>query len=327
MDSFLKYSKTPQLARITTQKTIAKESEASVHHRYTEEAYYKSNAYDASLYQASASDESEDEVTVVPRTSADPFNSISMGSIEHITTAQGGIEQDNVERNSRIEISEEKLQQCWSENPMSLQETAEKIFGVSRSTLKRTIKELGVEKWPRKGRKQQPDAKRKTNNTAPFESYCSQQNVVNLGSSAAHTENVQCIMGSDLHLEEPLIESHMDIQQQVQGHLEGALHTTESSGTIVVKATYKELSVRIVFSLTLPINQLIEEIGMKFQLELNKYRLLYQDEDKEWMMLTSVEDLKYASNLLNHWEPSLLDCLLLTMLFNTVKLLLIVDIF
>ncbi|XP_021729425.1 uncharacterized protein LOC110724924 isoform X2 [Chenopodium quinoa] len=294
----------------------------------TEEAYYKSNAYDASLYQASASDESEDEVTVVPReihetvpdeqTSADPFNSISMGSIEHITTAQGGIEQDNgenshhdlengqkqvpqhnkVERNSRIEISEEKLQQCWSENPMSLQETAEKIFGVSRSTLKRTIKELGVEKWPRKGRKQQPDAKkRKTNNTAPFESYCSQQNVVNLGSSAAHTENVQCIMGSDLHLEEPLIESHMDIQQQVQGHLEGALHTTESSGTIVVKATYKELSVRIVFSLTLPINQLIEEIGMKFQLELNKYRLLYQDEDKEWMMLTSVEDLKYASNV------------------------------
>uniref|UniRef100_A0A803ND86 Uncharacterized protein n=1 Tax=Chenopodium quinoa TaxID=63459 RepID=A0A803ND86_CHEQI len=44
---------------------------------------------------SSASDESEDEVTVVPRveihetvpdeqTSADPFNSISMGSIEHI---------------------------------------------------------------------------------------------------------------------------------------------------------------------------------------------------------------------------------------------------
>ncbi|XP_021729442.1 uncharacterized protein LOC110724927 [Chenopodium quinoa] len=94
-----------------------------------------------------------------------------------------------------------------------------------------------------------------------------------------------------------VIGSHMDIQQQVQGHLEGALHTTESSGTIVVKATYKEHSVRIVFSLTLPINQLIEETGMKFQLALNKYRLFYQDEDKAWMMLTSVEDLKYASNV------------------------------
>ncbi|XP_021746260.1 uncharacterized protein LOC110712140 isoform X2 [Chenopodium quinoa] len=317
-----------------------------------------------------------------------------------------------VERNKRTEISAEKLQQCWSENPMSLQETAEKIFGdlsynkgetsnpsgesshaiqntittateqgialvyvtkeidcgeinhhaleseqnripqsnyvvkmkennitleklqsfwsnhtkledaaeqlrVSRSTLKRRIKKLGV-KWPRKGKKLQPDAKkRKHNNKAPFESDCSQQNLVNLGSLAAHAENVECIMGSDLHTLPNHVSSNsnvvirgnlmetIDSHQGAEVHLNGANERTlsdalpqnEKSSNFIVKAYYNDDIVRFDFSLSKSIDQLKEEIANKLELEVNTFKIKYKDEEKEKVTVTDISDLEHALNL------------------------------
>ncbi|XP_021757996.1 leucine-rich repeat and death domain-containing protein 1-like [Chenopodium quinoa] len=131
-------------------------------------------------------------------------------------------------------------------------------LGVSRSTMKRTLKEYDIT-WPSSRTGKQRDSKKRKQNTetpsgsnlaATLETF--EEPSTETESHIDIQQHEQGHLNPALHstkgnyaatletFEEPLmvIESHMDTQQQAQGHLEGTLHSTESNRAATLEETF-----------------------------------------------------------------------------------------
>ncbi|XVF65674.1 hypothetical protein PTKIN_Ptkin09bG0268600 [Pterospermum kingtungense] len=72
----------------------------------------------------------------------------------------------------------------------------------------------------------------------------------------------------------------------------------ESSPKIVVKATYKEDTVRFKFEPSAGCFQLYEEVAKRFKIPNGTFQLKYLDDEEEWVMLVSDSDLQECLEIL-----------------------------
>ncbi|XP_023539881.1 protein NLP9-like [Cucurbita pepo subsp. pepo] len=75
-------------------------------------------------------------------------------------------------------------------------------------------------------------------------------------------------------------------------HLPEKVGSVDSESKIIVKASYKDDTVRFKFDPCLGYLQLYEEVGMRFKLNQGTFQLKYLDDEKEWVMLVSNSDLQ-----------------------------------
>ncbi|XP_022955468.1 protein NLP9-like isoform X1 [Cucurbita moschata] len=75
-------------------------------------------------------------------------------------------------------------------------------------------------------------------------------------------------------------------------HLQEKTSCVDSDSKIVVKASYKEDTVRFKFDPSLGYLQLYEEVGKRFKLNQGTFQLKYLDDEKEWVMLVSNSDMQ-----------------------------------
>lgn len=75
-------------------------------------------------------------------------------------------------------------------------------------------------------------------------------------------------------------------------HLPEKISCVDSDSKIIVKASYKEDTVRFKFDPSLGYLQLYEEVGKRFKLNQGTFQLKYLDDEKEWVMLVSNSDLQ-----------------------------------
>ncbi|TYK17055.1 protein NLP9 [Cucumis melo var. makuwa] len=75
-------------------------------------------------------------------------------------------------------------------------------------------------------------------------------------------------------------------------HLQEKISCVDSDSKIIVKASYKDDTVRFKFDPSLGYLQLYEEVGKRFKLNQGTFQLKYLDDEKEWVMLVSNSDLQ-----------------------------------
>lgn len=75
-------------------------------------------------------------------------------------------------------------------------------------------------------------------------------------------------------------------------HLPEKISSVDSDSKIIVKASYREDTVRFKFDPSLGYLQLYEEVGKRFKLNQGTFQLKYLDDEKEWVMLVSNSDLQ-----------------------------------
>lgn len=73
----------------------------------------------------------------------------------------------------------------------------------------------------------------------------------------------------------------------------------DSGLKIVVKATYKENTVRFKFDTASGCISLYEEIAQRFKLQIGQFQLKYLDDEEEWVMLVSDSDLQECLEILD----------------------------
>lgn len=73
----------------------------------------------------------------------------------------------------------------------------------------------------------------------------------------------------------------------------------DSGSKIVVKATYKENTVRFKFNTASGCIPLYEEIAQRFKLQVGQFQLKYLDDEEEWVMLVSESDLQECLEILD----------------------------
>ncbi|KAG8369459.1 hypothetical protein BUALT_Bualt14G0015900 [Buddleja alternifolia] len=73
------------------------------------------------------------------------------------------------------------------------------------------------------------------------------------------------------------------------------------SGTkIVVKASYREDTIRFKFEPTDGCFELYEEVAKRFKLEVGQFQLKYRDDEEEWVMLVNDSDLRECLDVLDY---------------------------
>ncbi|KNA22025.1 hypothetical protein SOVF_037950 [Spinacia oleracea] len=172
--------------------------------------------------------------------------------------------------------------------------SAAKELGVSRSTMKRKLIEFGI-KWP----SSRHAKKKKSTTKSPSSNNPSQINLEGLDSANQHTLSDQvpskCNAIDNSTKEVPVMATqlHTDVNQCT---LSNTVQESGSSWRFVVKATYKEYPVRFE-SFCTSVTDLKKEVADNLELELGTFRIQYEDDDKEWMLMTKNKHLEYACNL------------------------------
>ncbi|KAI3459768.1 hypothetical protein Pfo_016433 [Paulownia fortunei] len=73
----------------------------------------------------------------------------------------------------------------------------------------------------------------------------------------------------------------------------------DSGSKIIVKATYKEDTIRFKFEPAGGCVQLYEEVAKRFKLQIGQFQLKYLDDEEEWVMLVSDSDLQECLEILD----------------------------
>lgn len=73
----------------------------------------------------------------------------------------------------------------------------------------------------------------------------------------------------------------------------------DSSSKIIVKATYREDTVRFKFDTSAGCFQLYEEVAKRFKLQTGTFQLKYLDDEEEWVMLVSDMDLQECLEIMD----------------------------
>ncbi|KAL0366670.1 UNVERIFIED_CONTAM: protein NLP8 [Sesamum radiatum] len=73
----------------------------------------------------------------------------------------------------------------------------------------------------------------------------------------------------------------------------------DSGSKIIVKATYKEDTIRFKFEPAAGCIQLYEEVAKRFNLQMGHFQLKYLDDEEEWVMLVSDSDLQECLEILD----------------------------
>ncbi|XP_030509530.2 protein NLP8 [Cannabis sativa] len=82
-------------------------------------------------------------------------------------------------------------------------------------------------------------------------------------------------------------------------HPKGKASCADSYSKIIVKATYKEDTVRFKFDTSAGCYQLYEEVAKRFKLHTGAFQLKYLDDEEEWVMLVSDMDLQECLEILD----------------------------
>ncbi|XP_068340892.1 protein NLP9-like [Pyrus communis] len=84
-----------------------------------------------------------------------------------------------------------------------------------------------------------------------------------------------------------------------QKHPQVETSTAENGSKIIVKATYKEDTIRFKFEPSLGCLQLYEEVAKRLKLQNGTFQLKYLDDEEEWVMLVSDADLQECLEILD----------------------------
>ncbi|CAO2837775.1 unnamed protein product [Amaranthus hypochondriacus] len=99
-------------------------------------------------------------------------------------------------------------------------------------------------------------------------------------------------------VEEPIVGTPCPSPLCVDGGNQCVEQESGCLNSLVIKATYKEDTVRFDFSPTSSsVGELEKEVAKNLKLESGKLKIKYQDEDKEWMLMTMDSHLNYVLNL------------------------------
>lgn len=82
-------------------------------------------------------------------------------------------------------------------------------------------------------------------------------------------------------------------------HSKAEMSFETSSSRLTVKATYKDDTIRFKFDTSLGCFQLYEEVARRFKLQTGTFQLKYLDDEEEWVMLVSDEDLQECLEILD----------------------------
>lgn len=224
----------------------------------------------------------DDKVPADAGSSLDRRNAIGDGSNCHALANEDMSKTLQMGPQRRIHL--EDIKRLMSMN-MKLEDVAKELR-VSRSTLKRKLRYLGSAQWPSSRNQKQiwsASDNESTSSSKPTWLNFDQMNIgpsnTRMGTIKETTMTTQRQMFSDRGL--------ADICSGARP--EGSLCT------FVVKATYKEDTIRFDFSLTSGFTELQEVVGNR--LGLSRFKIKFLDDDNEWILLTHDSDLQYCLQL------------------------------
>ncbi|PON34936.1 NIN-like transcription factor [Parasponia andersonii] len=117
----------------------------------------------------------------------------------------------------------------------------------------------------------------------------------NLPASSSMTDSSNGC-GSMLHVSSS--SSHSQSFEE-RKHPKGKMSCGDSGSKIIVKATYREDTVRFKFDTSAGCSQLYEEVAKRFKLQTGTFQLKYLDDEEEWVMLVSDMDLQECLEILD----------------------------
>ncbi|PSR91419.1 hypothetical protein CEY00_Acc28763 [Actinidia chinensis var. chinensis] len=192
---------------------------------------------------------------------------------------------------------------------------AAKILGVSVSTFKRRCRHNGIKRWNGSewSRSLELDPKHRETPGEKTTPPCKTPSVT----GQAKTGN-QVLDNSIVEIEGNLQEQNRFQTENVLKEVEVAVSEGDSKGNwpilscfdpapkqsiVTIKATYGEDTVKFDLSSTPRIVELMEEVAKRLELESGSFKVKYQDEDQEWILIACDADfqrcLKFSSSLGN----------------------------
>ncbi|KAL8053604.1 hypothetical protein ABFX02_05G082400 [Erythranthe guttata] len=139
-----------------------------------------------------------------------------------------------------------------------------KELGVSISTIKRTCREYGIDRWPcNENHKKNPSLfEVERADTDSQKNICLRQNLAQASTDQSSS-------------------SHLNVQ-------------TIKDDTVIVKAKYDDDTIRFELGLPLGMEKLVEEVTNRLKLEMGSFKLKYLDEENEEILLTRDSDLLHC---------------------------------
>ncbi|CAI9094355.1 OLC1v1030083C1 [Oldenlandia corymbosa var. corymbosa] len=200
-----------------------------------------------------------------------PFSS----SLELSTLEAGN---DHPSTQNTQEISFEIIKQHFGRN---LADAAHKL-GVSRSTLKRKCRVFGITKWPSHKRYQ------------------------------ALQHNQPCPILPTTDGDSEVIQESAEIGRCPNNYVreKEALSTDETRSNIVIKATCRDDIVKFPFCDTSGSEELRAALAKRFRLEIENFKVKYEDEDG-WILISCDEDLRFRLDNLESLGQNSLNLLVL----------------
>ncbi|KMS97570.1 hypothetical protein BVRB_5g125940 [Beta vulgaris subsp. vulgaris] len=215
-----------------------------------------------------------------------------------------------------IKLTREELQSYWSRN-MTVEDVAKDI-DVSRSTFKRWLKASGIKWQTSRISKSQCANNKNTNTESSSGSKPAKFNLVKpFNTPAAREHAPECLSDANERVvvnnltlavtmdteEEPGVATrcHSNGSEQASDTLVGADQRTQqespSLSKIIVKATYKDDTVRFHIFSTTSFHELEKEVAKNLKLKLSKFKIKYEDEEKELILMTLDSHLKELLDL------------------------------
>ncbi|KAL7597559.1 hypothetical protein Lser_V15G22589 [Lactuca serriola] len=91
-------------------------------------------------------------------------------------------------------------------------------------------------------------------------------------------------------------QNRSDMNEEDNGAIQGPWGI--DGDTVIIKAEYEDDVIKFHLPISLTTFEAVEkEIGKRFKLKVTTYKLKYQDEDKEWILMTSDQDLSDCINI------------------------------
>lgn len=87
-------------------------------------------------------------------------------------------------------------------------------------------------------------------------------------------------------------------------------HVDENLSKFIVKATYMEDTVRFELCYGNTLEELNQKVAKNLKLELNKFKIKYEDTDKEWLLMSMDSHLDYALSISKSYGTNLVRLLI-----------------
>ncbi|KAH6798351.1 hypothetical protein C2S51_034835 [Perilla frutescens var. frutescens] len=208
------------------------------------------------------------------------FKSVQYGQMEHLYTEDQHVQSEFKKtgigkRKIGLHLSLEDLKPHFGKKLKD----AVKELGVGRSTIKRTCRDYGINRWPCK--------EEQAKNPSLFGRESAQDPQQDMQSSSRSSGTLQLLDVLSLHQNVP--HTYTESTQH---------HTVDEAEKVIIKVKCEEDTIKFELCLSLGVGKLFDEVAKRLNLMIGSFKLKYVDEDNDEILLTCDADLQLCSKSL-----------------------------